>query len=245
MNLKRLYFILTLLFVYIILFEFILPVNKILPKPSILLETIPVLFKDYGVLKAVAVTTSAVYICMIIGYLLVEWFAGAIFRFYKTVPQVLSVMKVFIYIPLFVYAVLFAFWFPESILAEFLFLFILTMSFMKIKVMLLGKKVSEEYVLSSASLGLSEKEYGKKVVWKFVQPGFFRSLKNLHLNLWLFALVYEYIGGSFGLGSVFNTALHFNDFSGVVILSLMAAILIWVGELIIRFFEKRIIHWES
>lgn len=243
-KLKRAYFVLVLLFVYVLLFEFILPVNMVLPKPSILIETIPALFTEYDLLEAAAITTSVIYVSIIIAYLLVSIFAGLIIAGKQLMPQVISIIGIFRFIPAFFYAVLFAFWFPNSIVAEFFFAFIAAGVFLKIVLMQSVDKVGEEYISASTSLAITGKELYEKVIWKHAQPEVFNSLKQLHIYLWVLVLVYEFIGGTHGFGGVFNTALVYQDLSTIVLLAAITSLLIWFGEFLIKFFEKRIIYWE-
>ena len=66
-------FVLFYFVLWIILFEFILPVNNILPKPSIVFQSFGALWEDYNLPFNFLDTVAAIYLSIIVAYLLVHF----------------------------------------------------------------------------------------------------------------------------------------------------------------------------
>ena len=75
-----------LLSIYILLFEFIIPANRFLPKPSILIDSLPVLFVEYEFLSSFLFTFSAIYALMLLSYLFVRMGHNLLFFLADNLP---------------------------------------------------------------------------------------------------------------------------------------------------------------
>jgi len=115
----------TLLFVYIVLFEFILPINKVLPKPSSLYESFLHIWADYKLLFAITTTTSVIYIAISLSTLLIYCGAKYFIKLFVEMRHSVLSFRIFRYVPIFFIAVLFNFWLPNNLLAEFIFGFLI------------------------------------------------------------------------------------------------------------------------
>ncbi len=233
------------LFVYIILFEFVLPVNKILPKPSMLWESFGSLWNDYDLLYASGITTSVIYSALILGYLFVYSFGGTLIKIFYEIPGIFSGFRIFKYFTLFFFALIFSFWFPESILAEFIFAFLITIIFLGMELYNGSIDTRKEYVTSAASLGLAPEKIYKDVIRKYAQPYLFSSLLKLHYLLWTVILIYEFLSQTEGFGTIYRLLLYYRDFAGIFALGIVISLLIWIGKEIIVFFKNKIIIWKS
>lgn len=241
---NRLTFLFVLLFVYVLLFEFILPINKFLPKPSLLIETFPALLTDYNMLAEMTITTTIVYLSIVIGYFIVWLFS---YQFSKLISKNIGLfnnLRLFKNFPAFFFAILFAFWFGSSIIAELLFASVISAFFIVLSFMQIATNVPSEYLDSGRSLGLTGKELHKNVTWKYSLPFIFNELHRLHYYLWVLILIYEFIGSSNGFGGVYNLALSYNDLSAIIMLGIIIALLIWLGNSIIDFIEKKLVFWK-
>ncbi|MCF8241850.1 MAG: hypothetical protein K9J16_10720 [Melioribacteraceae bacterium] len=238
-------FLAVIIIVYVLLFEFILPINKVLPKPSLLLESFISLFSDYGLLSASAISTSAVYLSIFVSYILFSIVAPLKISFYYKFPFFISIVGMFRFFPAFFYAVIFAFWFPFSVTAEFVYAFI-AVSFM-IGISLFNElpKVKPEYIDAARSLKIKETQIYSKIIWKSIQLELFSSLRQIHIYLWAIVLLYEFIGETDGFGNVYRDALSFNDLSGLFALAIITGLFIWLGDVLINYFKGKIINWES
>ncbi len=240
---NRFTFLFVLLFVYVLLFEFILPVNKILPKPSLLLESFPALFTDYNLLSEMAITTSIIYLAIAAAFFIV-WLLS--YQYSKLVSMNMGVfnnLRLFKNFPAFFFAVLFAFWFKDSVLAELIFAIIVSTFFISLTY-LQEAKVPKEYSDSAASLLLVGKEYHNKVTWKYSLPGLIGELPKLHYYLWVLILIYEFVGAYNGFGAIYSLALEYNDFSVIILLGIIIALLIWLGNSIIVYLQSKLVHWK-
>ena len=236
--------LLTLLFVYVILFEFILPFNNVIPKPTLILESLVSLWNDYNLFDAFASSTSVVYVSLLLGYLIVNFLSGYLIKIYFEFPGIYNGLKIFRYFPAFFYAVLFAFWFPTSLLAEFIFVLIAAIFFYGLSLIDQCSKADEAYIDSAKSFGLSNQKIYSKVVWKNCQPEVFKSTYTIHYYLWILILLFEFIGGVEGFGSLYKSVLEFSDFAGLFALAVVIAILIWLGNLAIKVIENKLIYWK-
>lgn len=235
----------TLIFVYIVLFEFILPINKILPKPSSLYESFLHIWSDYKLLFAFTTTTSVIYVAITLSVLFL--YAGAKYYIKIFVEMRYSVLsfQIFRFVPILFIAVLFNFWLPNNLLAEFLFGF-LTTAFLAInKLFDESKKINEEYLLVARNLNLSQSDIYKKVYWKSALPAMAKYYEQIHLSLWTLVLIYEFIDNTHGFGFIFRTALDYKDFTTLFTTAVILSLLIWFGNSVIRFVNNKIIYWSA
>ncbi len=230
--------------VYIILFEFVLLENEILPKPSLLIESFPALISDYNLLGEIAVTTTVVYMSILLAYITIAFIAPFIINISLNYDGLFNGLRIFRYFPAFFYAILFAFWFPLSIAAEFFFAFIAGLFFLGLVIFQNIDKTNPEYINTALNLGVPEKQIYKDVVWKCVQPELFHSMKRLHYYLWVLVLIYEYIGSNFGLGFLYSLLLEFHDFAALFAVAITISLLIWFGNVLLKYFENKLIFWE-
>ncbi len=236
---------LTFVFVYVLLFEFILPVNKILPKPSLLLESYSSLWTDYNLFGAFAITTSVIYLSIIVGYLFAASISGMLIKSFYNTPGIFNGLKIFRYFPAFFYAILFAYWFEGSIIAEFIFTFLAVVFILGLNIFNQLGSVKPEYIESAKSLGIYESKIYSEVIWKSIQPEIFESLFRLHYYIWVLVLLFEFVGGSDGFGLIYRSLLTFQDLAALFSLAILISLLIWLGKFLIRFFQKKLIYWEA
>lgn len=242
---NRLTFLFVLLFVYILLFEFILPVNKILPKPSLLLDSIPALFSEYNLLYEMAITTSIIYLAIAIGFLFV-WMLS--FYFATIVNRNIGIfnnLRLFKNFPAFFFAILFAFWFEGSVFAELLFTVIVSTFFISISFMNSAITLPTEYKDAAKSLMIEEMKFHNNITWKYSLPKMFDELHKLHYYLWVLVLIFEFVSALNGFGSIYKLALNYNDLSVIILLGIIIALLIWLGNSIIDYIEKKLIFWKA
>ncbi len=163
-------FFVILLFVYIILFEFILPANRIIPKPTILLETVPVLFEEYAFISNLLFTFSVIYSVMIITYFILKIGYKALFYINELFPGIQSLFIIGKYLlPIFM-IFLFNIWFGNSVYGEYLFSLIIIMGSLKAEVSNQFNNPKKEYIDSARSLGLTDnKLFGSIILNQYSQ----------------------------------------------------------------------------
>jgi len=101
-----------------------------------------------------------------------------------------------------------------------------------------------EYFHAAKSLGLSKGKILSKVVWKNIQPKFYSNLSSIHSQAWLVILVYEFIGGVVGIGSVYRLAYNFNDVFAIISLGIFISLLIMTVNVLIKIVIAKIIFWN-
>ena len=238
-------FLFTLLFVYICLFEYILEANKVLPKPSLFFESFISIWKDYDLFFALIITTSVVYLAMIIGYGILFLLKNILSTVYYSYPTVISASKVFKYFPAFFYAVMFDYWFQGSYFAEFLFA-IIAFSFLMMSLYIQEtKNVKEEYLVFASGLRISDKTIFSRIIWNSNQAALFSAMKRYNFYLWVLILLFEYIANIEGLGRVYNQMLAYKDLSGLISVAVIIAVIIYSTNKLIEYFSNKLIHWKN
>lgn len=236
-------FIFSLIFIYIVLFEFIIPANKFLPKPSILLDSIPSLFNDYNFLFSFLFTVSTIYATMVISYFFIKAGNQLLINFLNQFPGLKNLFVLGKYfIPIFL-VFLFELWFSSSVWGEYLYVLIIIMGILKESVSNQIKNIRTEFIDSAKSLGIDDSGIIKNVVWKSLQPGLFSSLRKNHIIIWGYLLLYEFICNTGGIGSIFNTALNYNDLSIVVLLITLTIFTFLIMEYAFEQLRKKYFFW--
>ncbi|MEE9431085.1 MAG: ABC transporter permease subunit [Melioribacteraceae bacterium] len=231
-------------FVYIILFEFILPANGILPKPSILIESVTSLFKHYNFLYAFGFTLSIIFFALLVGYFLIRIFRNTMLYFTRTFPTLISLLDTTKYFLMILLVFIFHFWFGNNIYGELFLAIIVVLGNLKIEYFKSANEVKQEYLDAAQSLNISESKK-TNVIWKSVQPKLFSSLEFSHYSLWTLLIIYEYINGTNGIGSVFRLAIKYNDFSVVVLLILIISTSLWLSTLLLNSIRAKFFFWNS
>ena len=235
----------TLLFIYIVLFEFILPINKVLPKPSLLYESFLHIWTDYNLLFAFTTTTSVIYAAIVLSALLFFASSTVFLKLFVEMRYSFFSFRIFRFVPIFFLAVLFNYWLPNNLLAELLFGFLTTFFLAMNKLFNESRNINEEYLLVARNLALSKGDIYKKVYWKSSLPALAKYYEQIHLSLWTLILIYEFIDNTHGFGFIFRTALGYQDFTTLFTLAIILSLLIWFGNSVIRFINKKIIYWSA
>ncbi len=243
---KNLHFLLAYFLLWVILFEFILPVNQILPKPSIVLMSFSALWKDYQLPVNLISSVSSIYLSLIIAYFLIYLLSKFILNEKHIVFDFISSLQWFSkYIPGIIFGMLLIYWLPDSPYTGFIFVMLTALSSFIIKLQDESKKVKQEYIEAAESLGAGKSVIAKKVIWKAVEPELFNHLLELHFYVWSLLLVFEYIKGGHGLGTIFRVALTYKDLSALFTTALITGIVIFAGTKLIKYFRNKYFHWSN
>ncbi|MGA8264489.1 MAG: ABC transporter permease subunit, partial [Ignavibacteriaceae bacterium] len=136
------------------------------------------------------------------------------------------------------------YWFPNSVVIEFVFAFFT--SFLSF-IIFLQKKIETlptEYIDSARSLGISERRVRKEVIWKSLQPEIFNHIDELHLYIWSLIIAFEFIKGNYGLGNIFRQALQYKDLSALFSTFIIVGVTIFLGKTIIAYLNKKFAFWS-
>lgn len=244
---KPLFYILFASFIlWIVLFEFIIPENGFLPKPGIVILSIPALFENYHLIANFFITISAVYLPALLAYLLLFLFRQIVFRksgIVKTLNDFISQFSLFF--PPILLGVVFIFWFPHSFVTEYFFSFIISTVWWFSEIRSAGINPNDNYQASFKSFGADEVFIDKHIVWNEVKPAVFENLTKLHLNLWTLILVFEFISRGYGLGSLLNQTLVYDDLSAFFVVIVFISVIILAGYYFMRYIENRYIFWSA
>lgn len=222
---------------WIILFEFIIPVNKILPKPSVVLLALPDLFRVYHLGESILSSVSAVYLSLILAWMVLWLFRRSLFESNNAFTLLFASMEWFSkFIPGIILSLLIVYWFPHVEYMKYIFIFLIALISLIRTLRQSEEKVPGEYLDSLSSMGYKDSGIIK---WKYSEPLLLKHAIDLHLYLWSMLLVFEYIKGGYGLGSVFRTALTYNDISGLFASIFITGIIIWLGTSILKYYSYK------
>lgn len=241
-----LYSALIVLIVWIILFEFVLSANNFLPRPGIVLLSIPALFEDYHLIVNFFTTLSAVYLPGLLAYLLLFLFRQFIFNksaLFSALIRFISGLSVFV--PGILLALIFVFWFPHSILAEYLFSFIVSVVWWLGEIKSKLSESNESYITAFKSLGADDNFINRHILWNEIKPDVFKNLQSFHVHLWGLVLMYEFILRGYGLGAILQKTLIYHDLSALCLIILIICLTIIAGRLFLRYIENKFIFWSA
>jgi ABC-type nitrate/sulfonate/bicarbonate transport system permease component len=241
-----LYFALIVLIVWIILFEFVFPANNFLPRPGIVFLSIPALFEDYHLIVNFLTTLSAVYLPGLLAYLLIFLFRQFIFDNSVVLSALIRFISgLTIFVPGILLALIFVFWFPHSIPAEYLFSFIVSLVWWLSEIKSKSSESNESYITAFKSLGADDSFISRNILWNEIKPGVFRNLQSFHVHLWGLLLMYEFILRVSGLGAILQKTLLYHDLSAICLIILIICLTIIAGCLFLRYIENKFIFWSA
>ena len=242
---KYIYFLSGFFLSWIILFEFILPPNQVLPRPSIVVSSILLLFSDNQFLINMLSSISAIYFSLFIACLSLWIFRRNIinnknlFGFLAFSLQWVSGI-----IPGILIGVFLIFWFPDSELTKYIFIFFASVTFLINKLENELKKVSSEFIDAAVSLGAGKNFISGKICWKIMEPAIAGSLNELHIYMWSLLIMFELIKGGSGIGGLLKTAILYKDLSGLFSYVIITTLIIFVGTTLIKYFKNKFIFWS-
>ncbi len=230
-------------FIYIILFQFILPPNQILPSPASIIDSLGTLFSEYYFISAIGLTSLLVVLIPILGFLccyVTRYYSPKLFLTYDLSATLLFSFRFFSYVFLMLFMI---YWFGSSWIAELVFLMLVAGLEQKIFLASEVRKINKDYFYTLKSLGLTEKEIIRDVVSKLLKPYVFEKIHILFLLSWGWALLYEMISGSYGMGALMLQALKYNDISILTLSIVIMIVVIYVSGLLFKLIEYKIISW--
>lgn len=243
-GIKPIYFILSFILIYILFFEYIFPLNSVFPQPSILFESIISLHKHYNLVSSFLYTISVIYFSVLIGYLFLFISAPLLVKTNKAGKSFENSLAVFRYFPLTGLAAIIILFFPNSIFAELIFTCIITYCYYLFQLKDDINNLKTEYMDSLIPLGVKPEKLFRDVVWKCAEPGLIRSTRELNYVVWTLVLFFEYIKGVHGIGYIFRMSLEYRDTSGLYILTFLSGLAIFLGTILIKLIQKKLIRWE-
>jgi ABC-type nitrate/sulfonate/bicarbonate transport system permease component len=234
-----------LLFAWIVVSEFILFPNNILPKPSIVLLSIISLIRDYQALANIFSSISAIYLSSIVAGFVIWIFRNYLFSKKKLLGYIASFLNwISGIVPGILLGLFLILWLPDSEISKYIFIFFSSFINLYCKAEEELKKVNRELIEAIASLGAGNEFIFNKICWKSIEPAIAESLVSLHFHLWSVLIVFEFIKGGSGLGSLIRLAVLFKDLAGLFASILLISVLILIGTSIIKYFKDKIFFWS-
>ncbi len=244
---KRLYYLLLAYFLlWILWFEFILPANNILPKPSVVLLSLGALWSDYHLPMNYIASFSTVYLSLAAAYFSVRLLSGFLAKENHLITTLIASFHSFsLYLPGIVLGLFLIYWFPRSAYIGFMFIFLTAFFSMLIKFQSKISEVNESYIEAAESMGASETLINRQIIWKSLQPAMAKHMLELHLYAWSVLIMFEYVKGGYGLGTVLRLALEFRDLSALFTTAIIIGVTIFLGSLVVKYMENKFVHWSK
>jgi ABC-type nitrate/sulfonate/bicarbonate transport system permease component len=242
---KYIYLLLVLFILWFLLFGYVFAPNQILPEPSIALLSLISSFKDYHLLVNIVSSFSAIFIPLIVAYFFLWTFRIILINYKKQFDSLALYIKwISSIFPGILLGLFLIYWFPDSEIIKYLFIFIISLAFLTDKFEKSIKTVNSEFIDSAISLGAGKNFLSNKIYWKSVEPFMADSLIDIHFYLWSILIVFEFIKGGFGLGAVLSKALLYKDLSALFTSVLIIGFIILISTFIIKFFRNKYFYWS-
>ena len=237
-------FFLTVIAVYVILFEFILNTVSVFPRPSLIWESVLYLSDKFSIFSSLGILWALIFGGLIISFFITYIFRVPLITFFDKFPDVFIPFKIFLF---FTPLVLILFWniyFKDNWLTESLLIVLVSLSiiFYEMAIALKGRKTS--YELAAKGLGKLQNEIYSKVTWKQILPDLKAKISPLHIKLWSYVLISQFISGS-SIGGLFRELFEYRDFAGIYALAILVWIIVWLNEMFWYYVSEKIIFWES
>ena len=242
---KYIYILLSLFILWIFLFGYVLAPNQILPDPSIALISLISLFKDYHFLGNIISSITAIYFPLIVAYFLL-WTIRIFLINYKKLSGSLALSLKWIsgIFPGILLGLFFIYWFPDSEVIKYVFMFIISLAFLIVKFEKSIKMVNSEFIDSAISLGTGKNVLSTRIYWKAVEPLIADSLVDIHFYLWSMIIVFEFIKGGLGLGTVLRMAMLYKDLAALFTSIIIMGLIILISKCIIKFIKNKYFFWS-
>ncbi|MCK9281054.1 MAG: hypothetical protein M0P71_10555 [Melioribacteraceae bacterium] len=197
------------------------------------LEFISIL-EDYLIVQNLAFTSTVVYSTLAILYL----FMYALLHFTPAITNALIsiVEKLFFikYLPVLIFAIVLNLLFPGKIWSEFVLAFLYSLILVLIQINKTKSQINPGYSKFANDLSINFDAVKEKLFYSNLS----RKIKNIHYEVWLLVLIYEFINGQDGLGAVLKQGYVFNDIYAVLVVSFIISLLIWIIDYSFSFLNK-------
>lgn len=242
MNLKSFKIIFAAMSIYMILFEFIFPSNKFFPSATVIWLSTIELFDKFNFLMNLLSTFSAVYISILLHYLLTKIFFPY-FRKYLTRISENNSFSLINFIPFFFISLIFVLWFPDFILIKYIVAIVVFFPFTVNELLSQKTKDLSEYLDFYKSLGLKENTITNKILFNLKEPEFFNfELKN-HSLIWSIVIIVEFLQQQEGIGNILRIAFKYQDISITFTITILISLIVYLLHLAIRKLYDKIYFW--
>lgn len=238
------YLIVFFFLTWIVLFEFLLPVNNVLPKPTIALQSLHDLFRDYKLWWNYLTTLSTIYPSLIIAYYFIFILFPLILGSNFLSNLISAVDSLSRYIPQIILAMLLIIWFPSSNITPFIFSFLIAFVSLVSRSKSLVESLPSDYDDMIKTFGVKEKIISRKILWKAVQPKLIQYMIKLNIHLWVSLIIFEFINLRSGMGVILRQILQFKDLSAFWVYLFILVISIFISTQVINFIKRKFFFWE-
>jgi len=230
---------------WILLFELILPVSNISPKPSIVFQSLFDLVKTYQLGWNYLSTVSAIYFPLILAYYLVQIIFPIILNKTLISDIILSVEWFSRYIPGIILAMILIYWFPQSEITKFIFVFLISFTSFMFRSKNLAENLGSEYSLALKSFGIEANSISRKVIWKAIQPDLTAHIIRQNIYLWASIVIFEYVNLGYGMGTILRKILQFRDLSALVMIFVIIGTSIFISTQLLKLIKNKVYFWKA
>ena len=249
MNSIKVKIVILILLTYLILFEFLFPANGLFPSISVILLSISELITDYNFLSNLASTVAAVYITVLVNYLIAKillsvigWIKSGKFSLGSEI--LLPITSIFHYIPFILIALLFLIWFPDFILDKYLIAILILLPQSLSEVFDKNNSDKASYFYFYKSLGLKDHQVMNKIIFRLIEPEILLSQLKNHSLIWSVVIVTEFIQRQEGIGGILFTVFKYQDISLLFTITLLISLLVFIAQKILNLVYNKVYFWK-
>jgi len=229
---------------WIILTEYPFTINNIIPSPTLVYLSFYDLISEYHFFINILSSLTTVYGSMLICFIILKVKFPFLLIDSKPLKVILQLPSLFKFIPGIVIAVLLIYWFDKLFVIKLFYAIIITSAITFNKILLMNKSKFSHYIDSVKSLGVSDFNINRRVIWKFVEPEIINEYKSRNLYIWSSVIVFEFIDNYEGIGFILRRALAYNDLSMIISLSIITAFVIFLGDKLIYLLKNKFYFWN-
>ena len=227
-----------------VLFEFILTTVPVFPRPSLIWESVLYLSKQFDVLGNIGILWGMIFTGMLATFFITYLLRVPLLKFFDRFPGIFKPFRIFLFFTPLGLLLFWAIYFPDNLYTELLLtvLVAFAIEFDEIAKALIQRNTA--YELAAKGLGKTENEIYSKVVWKGILPALKEKVSPLHLKLWTFVLIMQFISG-YSLGGLFRQLFEYKDFSGIYALAILIWIAVHLNEVFWYYVSGKVVFWEA
>ena len=149
------------------------------------------------------------------------------------------------YIPGIILAMILIYWFPQSEITKFIFVFLISFTSFMFRSKNLAENLGSEYSLALKSFGIEANSISRKVIWKAIQPDLTAHIIRQNIYLWASIVIFEYVNLGYGMGTILRKILQFRDLSALVMIFVIIGTSIFISTQLLKLIKNKVYFWKA
>ncbi len=235
---------LTIITLYVLFVELMIPDYFFLPKISVLYNSFIDIYKTYPIKSGFLDTFISVTVSSLLVYTTFKMLGPLVCYLYINISAIRLINVFYKFTPVIFFMAIFILIFNFSYTAEIIFLcIILSFRYGGLIFDTLGN-IPSELINSYRSMYNGTFTVMRKVLWRHALIEIKKKSSEYFIAMWGYAIVYEVLGNSVGLGKIIIYLLEFQDYYGLVALTVVVSFFIFMCTVLINFVVRNSTFWE-